>query len=75
MDWRDAISGHAKLTDLKRKSSIQSGDGPLEMKPNLKKVGGYASLRGGREDSEGAGEPLDPMSDKGQALRRDSPRD
>ena len=25
MDWRDAISGHAKLTDHERKSSIQSG--------------------------------------------------
>ena len=62
MDWRDAISGHAKLTDLKRKSSIQSGEGPWETNPDLKKVGGYASSRGGREDSEGAGEPPDPMS-------------
>ena len=62
MDWRDTISGHAKLTNLERKSLIQSGDGPQETNPNLKKAGGYASSRGGREDLEGAGEPLDPTS-------------
>ena len=62
MDWRDTIFGHEKLTDLARKSLIQSREGPLEMKPNLKKMGGYASLRRGREDSEGAGEFPDPMS-------------
>ena len=62
MDWRDTISGHAKLTNLERKLSIQSGEGPLEINPDLKKVGGYASLRGGREDLEGAGEPPDPTS-------------
>ena len=62
MDWRVVISGHKKLTDFVRKLLIQSREGPLETKPDLKKAGGYASSRGGREDSEGAGEPPDPMS-------------
>ena len=69
-DWRAATSGHEKFSDLKRYLLTQSGEGPLEMKPDLKKVEGKASLRGGREDSEGAGEPLDPDPDKGQAWSR-----
>ena len=74
-DWRAATSGHEKFADLERYSSTQSGEGPLETKPDLKKAEGKASLRGGREDSEGAGEPLDPDPDKGQARSRVLPRD
>ena len=68
-------SGHKKFANLKRYSSTQLGEGPLQTKPDLKKAEGKASSRGGREDSEGAGEPLDPDPDKGQARSKVSPRD
>ena len=74
-DWKAATSGHEKFADLERYSSTQLGEGPLETKPNLKKAEGKASSRGGREDSEGAGELLDPDPDEGQAQSRVSPRD
>ena len=58
MDWRDMISGHMKLTDLERKSSIQSGDGPWEMNPDLKKVGGMRPRGEGERTRRGQGNPL-----------------
>ena len=74
-DLRAETSGHKKFTGLTRYSLTQLGEGPLEMKPNLKKAEGKASSRGEREDSEGAGEPLDPDPDEGQAQSKVLPRD
>ena len=68
MDWRDVISGHEKLTDLVRKLSTQSREGPLEMKPDLKKAGGMHPQGEGERTRKGQGTPLI------QHLSEDRPR-